>query len=136
MSIDKLTEAELLQLAQNVNSISNKEYDSGKSSIHNYAKMNKFKMGELDDVPFRVPLDLAYMHYKDWLTKSYPHILAHTPYNFNKEIIDYFNHIFVKNVCYLLIRNCAQFRTYKHPYNDFLKERTRKKYNAWQRINR
>jgi len=137
MSIDNLSDEELLELAQATASLTNKVYDASKSSVWNYTNMNRFKNSIEDKVAFRVPLSLAYLHYKDWLLNNYPHILPHSQYEFSKEILLYINSTSVKNVNFLLIRNCKEFRKYKdHPYNKFLVERARKKYNAWQRKNR
>lgn len=134
MSINNLTEEELLVLAQNKKPLPKDAYESSKSSVYNYVKLLNFRMGTTDEIAFRVPLDLAYLHYSDWLTDNYPHILLHSLKLFSKEMIEYVNHIKIKNIYYLIIRNCAQFRTYKtHPYNVFLKNRSRKLNNTWQR---
>ena len=137
MSINNLTDAELLKIAQSTRELEQKVYDSGKSSVWNYNKIHAFKISFQDELPFRVPLDLAHQHYTDWLQDKYPHILPHDLQSFSKEIIGYVHHTKIKNIYYLLIRNCAQFRKYKeHTFNQFLKERSRKRYNRWQKRNR
>lgn len=128
MSINNLSEEELLALAQNTKALDKDIYNSGVSSVCNYVRLNKFKIGNIDEVAFRIPLDLAYIHYKDWFATNYPHIIVDSLALFSREIRDYINHVRVKRLYYLLIRNCAQFRTYTdHWYNQYLKDRVRKK---------
>ena len=97
MSINNLSDEELLELAQATGKLGQNVYDSGKSSVWNYNKILKLKNSLIDKPPYRVPLDLAYLHYIDWLKEKYPQILPHDLHSFSKEIIQYINHTILIN---------------------------------------
>lgn len=126
---NKLSDEELLEIASHSPKSGNKynkEYNIGKSSIDNYVNLCIKYQAKEDVITKRIPIDLAYMHYCDWLSLTRPEVMPHNLYTFRKEILLLVNHVIDNDTNYLLVNYTKQYRSYKdHPYNKMLMERER-----------
>lgn len=118
MSVNNLSDEELLQLAQETRKLRKTDYDYAETSVRNYMRMHRFQHTMNDDKIYRVPFTLMYMHYVDWMKTDFPSLLVQSYKMFITEVKSQFNVLTLKNLHYALIRNHLMFRKYDHKYNN------------------
>lgn len=119
MSINELSDEELLTLAQQTSRLDKTQYDYSESSVMNYVRMVRFKLTMKTEKIYRVPFSLMYMHYVDWMKKNQPKLLVQSYSRFLDEVPQFFNYIRTSSHGYCaLINNHLMFRKYNHSYNE------------------
>lgn len=118
MSVNNLSDEELLQLAQETRKLNKRDYDYADTSVNNYIRMHRFQHTMNDNKIYRVPFTLMYMHYVDWMKTNYPQLVIQNCKLFIREVKSGFNVLTVKNLHYALIKNHLMFRKYDHKYNN------------------
>lgn len=123
--LNELTDEELLSLAQETRELPKDVYNFNITSVENYLNLSEIIQSKKANVYERIPTDLAYLHYVDWLKDNFPAIIPHDLNSFRLEMYKHCNHMINGDgSCYFLIRSTARYHEYKdHPWN---KERKRR----------
>jgi hypothetical protein len=123
--LNELTDEELLSLAQETRELPKDSYNFSKTSVENYLDLSEVVQSVTGKIYERIPTDLAYRHYIDWMKENFPAILPHDLNSFRNEMIKHCNHMISGDeTYYFLIRYTSRYYQYAdHPWN---KERKRR----------